>query len=80
MLAIWEEGGLNICQTTSEILLSHESFKGKEGSYFSESLRWGGGSVVATPPWHAGLRMPQNLPLVVILFTQFGHMVCLRVY
>lgn len=65
MLAVWEEGGLSICQTTSEILLSHESFKGKEGSHFSESLRWGGVVSHCHPPLHAGLRMPQNLPLVL---------------
>lgn len=55
-----------------KILLNHEHFKGKKGRNLSESLRWGLRDVVIPCP---DLRTDSwtscDLPLKVILFTQF---------
>lgn len=57
-----------------KILLSHETFKGKQGNNLLTIEM--GVTVIIIPPLPAGLSTSCDIPLDIILLTQVGHTLC----
>lgn len=79
---IWRDGGLSVPQKPPlKFLLNLETLKGNKEEILD--IRWDRGSQLSPSPTVCRLcasLLTRDLPLAVILFTRFGHTVCLGDY